>query len=271
MQSSVDASPRTAVVTGACGKLGPIWVSALLEAGWNVVGVELPGVAASPPIADLQGRYGDALSLLEADVTDRASLDACAAAVRDRYGSVAALVNNAGIDQPPGTPSKSHRLEDIPVDVARGVVEVNLVGLFQATQAFLPLLRAAGAEGSAIVNIGSIYGRLSPDPRLYDHIPVDPPFLKPPMYGASKAGVESLTRYLAAHLAGDGIRVNCLVPGGVLGQQDESFKEKFCAKVPLGRMATAADLTGPLVFLAGAASSYVTGQSLVVDGGLEIW
>ena len=91
------------------------------------------------------------------------------------------------------------------------------------------------------------------------------------MYGASKAGVESLTRYLATHLAADGIRVNTLVPGGVLADQDPEFLRKFCEKVPLARMARGEDLVGPLLFLASNASAYVTGQSLVVDGGLTAW
>ena len=99
-----------------------------------------------------------------------------------------------------------------------------------------------------------------------------PPFLKPPAYRASKAAVINLTKYLSTQLgARYGIRVNALSPGGVLGGQDEEFKRKFCARVPLGRMATADDLQGPLVFLASKASSYVTGIELRVDGGYTVW
>jgi NAD(P)-dependent dehydrogenase (short-subunit alcohol dehydrogenase family) len=98
-----------------------------------------------------------------------------------------------------------------------------------------------------------------------------PPFLKPPMYGASKAGVVNLTKYLAAHLGSDGVRVNALSPGGIAGGQDEQFTRKFCARVPLGRMAAPSDLAGPLVFLASDASSYVTGVELRVDGGFTSW
>jgi NAD(P)-dependent dehydrogenase (short-subunit alcohol dehydrogenase family) len=107
--------------------------------------------------------------------------------------------------------------------------------------------------------------------RFYDHIQGDPPFLKPPAYGASKAAVVNLTRYLATHWAPHGVRVNTLSPGGVLGGQDEQFKEKFCHRVPMGRMAVSDDLCGPLLFLASRASSYVTGTELVVDGGYTAW
>jgi NAD(P)-dependent dehydrogenase (short-subunit alcohol dehydrogenase family) len=123
----------------------------------------------------------------------------------------------------------------------------------------------------SIINIGSLYASVSPDRSLYDHIRADPPFIKPPAYGASKAGLVNLTRYLATHWAPYGVRVNALSPGGVLGGQDPEFKRKFCAKVPMGRMAEASDLEGPLLFLASEASRYVTGIELRVDGGFTAW
>jgi NAD(P)-dependent dehydrogenase (short-subunit alcohol dehydrogenase family) len=134
---------------------------------------------------------------------------------------------------------------------------------------FLPSLRSAGR--GAIINIGSLYASVSPDARLYDHLPCEPPLLKPPMYGASKAAVVNLTKYLATHLAPVGVRVNTLSPGGVAGGQDETFVKKYCARVPMARMATPADLAGPLVFLASDAASYVTGIELRVDGGFTAW
>ncbi len=96
---------------------------------------------------------------------------------------------------------------------------------------------------------------------------MDPPFLKPPAYGASKAAVVSLTRYFARLWGPQGVRVNTLSPGGVLGSQDATFVEKFTARVPLRRLATADDLAGPLLFLASDAARYVTGQHLLIDGG----
>ncbi len=260
---------RVAMVTGACGKLGPIWVRALLETGARVAALDLASAEASGPYSELAAHYPDQLQRFDVDVTSRDSLTEARDAVEERFGPVSVVVNNAGIDQPPGAPSQSFTVEDIPEDVCRQVLEVNLIGLFLTTQVFLPSIKRAG--GGSIINIGSIYGHVSPDVRLYSHIDVDPPFLKPPMYGASKAGVDSLTRYLSTHLAADGIRVNSLVPGGVLGGQDDEFKRKFCDRVPLQRMATADDLVGPLLFLASDASSYVTGQSLLVDGGLSVW
>ena len=259
---------RVAVVTGACGKLGPVWAGALLDAGARVAALDLDGAKPSAPLTDLLARHGERLKLFAGDVTSRESLDAARIAVENAFGPANVLVNNAGIDQPPG-PARTYRLDEIPAEVCRRVLEVNVLGLFQATQSFLPSFRKAG--GASVVNIGSLYGVVSPDARLYDHLPTDPPFLKPPMYGASKSAVSSLTRYLATHLAREKVRVNTLLPGGVLGAQDEEFKRKFCDRVPLGRMATFEDLVGPLLFLASNASSYVTGHDLLVDGGFTAW
>jgi NAD(P)-dependent dehydrogenase (short-subunit alcohol dehydrogenase family) len=247
---TADLSGRTALVTGAHGKLGPIWISALAGAGARVIGVDIrPG--------DVDG--ADAVEV--ADVTDREAL----LAVRERFGTPDVLVNNAGVDQPPAADAASVAIEDVPFDDFRRVLDVNVAGTFVATQVFGSAMRDAG-RGS-IVNVGSLYASVAPDPGMYDHLGLDPPFLKPAAYGASKAGVISLTRYFARLWGAAGVRVNALSPGGVLGGQDPEFLRKFTARTPLRRLAEAADLTGPLLFLASDASRYVTGHELKVDGG----
>src|SRR3569833_2381418 len=247
---------EVAVVTGAQGKLGPVWTGALLAAGARVAALDLPGAKISEACAALRARYGDRLCFYEADVRARAQLEAARARSAAELGVATILVNNAGLDQPPG-PARTYRVEDVPARQFSEVLEVNTTGAFQAAQVFGAAMCAAG-RGS-IVNIGSLYASVSPDARFYDHLETDPPFLKPPAYGASKAALVNLTRYLATHWAPYGVRVNALSPGGVLGGQDASFKQKFCARVPLGRIAEQTDLTGPLVFLASRAASYVTG------------
>jgi len=261
---------RIAVVTGALGNLGPVWVGALLEAGATVVGLDLPGAAPNAAFAALQARWGDdRLRLLPASVTDRDALTAACASVQSAFGIPDVLVNNAGVDQPPSPAGGGYLLEDIPFEVNRRIFEVNTLGLFQAVQIFgAPMVRA---RRGSIINIGSLYASVAPDPRFYDHIVSDPPFLKPPAYGASKAAVVNLTRYLATALGPHNVRVNALSPGGVLGAQDEQFKRKFCSRVPLGRMALHRDLVGPLQFLASDAAAYITGTELRIDGGFTAW
>jgi NAD(P)-dependent dehydrogenase (short-subunit alcohol dehydrogenase family) len=258
-----------AVVTGACGKLGPIWVEALVDAGARVAALDLPGATPSARFTALAANAGDAIRRFDCDITERESIEMAAAAAAAQFGPVSILVNNAGIDQPPDSPGGRHRLAELPIDQFRRMVEVNLLGTFQATQVFGARMAAQG--GGSIINIGSLYASVSPDPHFYAHLAGSAPFIKSPAYGASKAGVVNLSKFFATHWADAGVRVNTLSPGGVLAGQDEQFKAKYGARVPLGRMATADDLRGPLVFLASKASSYVTGHELRVDGGFTAW
>ena len=224
---------EVALVTGARGRLGPVWVAALEAAGAHVVGIDVE----------------------DADVRDRAALETARDGL-ERAPSV--LVNNAGIDQPPDGGAGPVLDQD---EFLR-VLDVNLAGAFNATLVFGEAMVAAG-RGS-IVNIGSLYASVAPEPGFYDHLEG---FLKPPAYGASKAGLVQLTKYFARLWGPSGVRVNALSPGGVRGDQDPEFLRKYCARVPLGRMAEPEDLEGPLVFLASRASQYLTGHELRVDGG----
>ena len=234
MTALADLAGRLAVVTGASGNLGRLWATALADAGMVVVGLDV-----SPED-----------TIEQADVTDRSSLER----VLDAHGAPDVLVNNAGIDTPPGGDTGASFAETL---------GVNLLGVYHCTEVFGSAMRDSG--GGSIVNIGSLYASIAPDPSLYEHL--DPPFQKPAAYGASKAGVLALTRYYARLWGPFGVRVNALSPGGVLAGQDEEFRHKYCARVPLGRMAEPADLVGPMLFLVSDASRYVTGHELRVDGG----
>jgi NAD(P)-dependent dehydrogenase (short-subunit alcohol dehydrogenase family) len=247
---------QVAVVTGAAGRLGRVWAATLREAGATVVGLDIRA-----------GSTDLGFELETADITDRDSLTAAAAKIQSAVGAVEVLVNNAGIDQPPDAAATTFAIEDVPLADFRETLDVNLVGTFNATQAFGAGMRDRG-HGS-IVNIGSLYATRAPDPGLYDHLDADPPFLKPAAYGASKAGVVSLTAYFARLWGQAGVRVNSLSPGGVAGGQDPEFVRKYTERVPMGRMAEPEDLVGPLLFLASDASRYVTGQNIRVDGGLS--
>jgi NAD(P)-dependent dehydrogenase (short-subunit alcohol dehydrogenase family) len=236
-----ELAGAVAVVTGASGNLGPVWTAALREAGATVVGIDL-----SP---------ADGVEV--ADVTDRAALEAALDRIAAAHGVPSVLVNNAGIDQPPDPAAGAETPEAF-----RRTLEVNVAGTFLATQVFGEAM--VEARHGSIVNIGSLYASVAPVPGFYEHLPG---FVKPAAYGASKAGVVQLTRYFARLWGGHGVRVNALSPGGVRAQQDPEFLAKYCARVPLGRMAEKDDLTGPLLFLASDASRYVTGHELRVDGG----
>jgi len=268
--ASLPLAGELAVVTGALGRLGPIWIEGLLDAGARVAALDRPGSAASGPFAAVRARFDDSrLKTFACDITQRHDVTSARDRVVAEMGVPKVLVNNAGVDQPPDSGTSRFTIEDMPVEMFRRMVDVNLVGTFQVTQIFGALMTAHG--GGSIVNIGSLYASVSPDQRFYNHFPGDPPFLKVPAYGASKAGVVNMSRYFATMWGRQGVRVNTLSPGGVLGAQDADFKRKYSERVPLGRLAEAADLKGPLVFLASNASSYVTGHELRVDGGFTAW
>jgi NAD(P)-dependent dehydrogenase (short-subunit alcohol dehydrogenase family) len=264
---SLDA--QIAVVTGACGKLGPVWIEALLGAGARVAALDLAGAPVSSAFRALADREPQKLKRFDCDITNRQSIEAAAAAITAQLGAPDVLVNNAGIDQPADSSGSRSTIEGLPAEQVRRMVDVNIVGTLQMMQVIGSQMAARG-RGS-IINIGSLYASVSPDQRFYDHMAGNEPFLKTPAYGASKAAVVNMTKYFSTLWAPRGVRVNTLSPGGVLGAQDEQFKTKFGSRVPLGRMAQPEDLTGPLVFLASPAASYVTGHELRVDGGFTAW
>ena len=236
---------RVAVVTGAYGRLGPVWCGALLDAGATVIALDLATASLSAPFRALQQTAGDRLRSATADVLDRASL----VAVRERCeadGQVpSVLVNNAGIDQPPG-PTVTYRLEEIPLEVFGRVLDVNLLGAFQAIQVFGVRHAACAARLHHQHRLALRVG-LARRPFLRPHGGRSA-FLKPPAYGASKAALVNLTRYLATHWGPPGVRVNALSPGGVEGGQDPEFKRKFNGRVPLGRMCRGRGLVGRCYF-----------------------
>ncbi|MFO1020801.1 MAG: SDR family oxidoreductase [Planctomycetales bacterium] len=137
----------------------------------------------------------------------------------------------------------------------------DLAGLFQICQLFVKEM-VRTASGS-IINISSIYGVVSNDPSLYAGTDMK----QPPNYTFVKAGMINFTRYLACYYGKQGVRANCISPGGYFNQQPEKFVENYNTRVPLGRMLGNEDIKGAVVFLASDASAYVTGHNLLVDGG----
>jgi NAD(P)-dependent dehydrogenase (short-subunit alcohol dehydrogenase family) len=262
-----------AIVTGACGLLGPHHARALLEAGADVALVDLDARAC----AELAGRLGrehGGRRVLGAgcDVTDPDALARLRDLVAAELGPVDVLVNNAAVDdkveRPEDGPDAS-RFERFPLERFRRTLDVNVTGTFLACQVLgAPM---AGRGRGSIVNVASTYGLVAPDQALYRRPDGTQAFWKGPAYPTSKAAVLGLTRFLAAYWGPAGVRVNALSPGGIENGQEPWFQERYAARTPLGRMGRRGELAGALVFLASAASSYVTGANLVVDGGWTSW
>jgi NAD(P)-dependent dehydrogenase (short-subunit alcohol dehydrogenase family) len=261
-----DLNNKVAVVTGAAGNLGPFWIKGLLDQGAIVIALCFPGTEMDPIFNSI--RKNDKLMLIPADITSKNDLKRALEFINKQYGPPHILVANAGIDHPP-TSNKTFKLGNLKRLSFSSLMEVNIWGTFQSIQVFGGAM--VKEKRGAIVIIGSMYGVISSDERFYNHIPVNPPFIKHPGYGATKAALINLVKYFCTHWAKKGVRINALSPGGVLGKQDPEFIKKFSERVPLGRLAHPSELVAPMLFLASEGSSYITGINLLVDGGYTAW
>ncbi len=263
-QPAVDGD--VAIVTGGAGILGRQFCTALAQAGAKVAIIE-PSLAAATEVAEAIGPSARGYAC---DITQPEQVSDTIKTVGHDFGRIDILLNNAA------TKTADVRafftpFEDYPLEVWREVMSVNIDGMFLMAQAVGKAMIAQGT-GGRIVQTGSIYGLVGPDSRIYEGSDyLGGPINTPAVYSASKAAVIGLTRWLATYWGNKGIRVNCLVPGGVGSGQNSAFSEKYSARVPLGRMANAEEMLAPMLFLAGRNSSYVTGQVLAVDGGWTAW
>lgn len=265
---------KIVVITGAFGQIGIEFSRAFLEGGARVA---LISRSASTDL--LRKHFPQAHEAKKAlavpiDITDQRSIETGLAIIEQNWGAPHVLINNAGLDtQPSAPPEVSGPFEEFPVEVFREVVDINLVGTFLMTQQVGKLMRNADIAGS-IINIGSIYGMVSPIQDIYKFREEDTgiPFIKPVAYSAAKSGIYNLTRYCATYWARHGIRVNTLTPSGVYREsQDARFIQNYTQRIPIGRMAEAHEFNGGAIFLASAASQYMTGANLVIDGGWTAW
>jgi NAD(P)-dependent dehydrogenase (short-subunit alcohol dehydrogenase family) len=238
-----------ALVTGAAQGNGAAIAAGLAAEGARVVATDLDAAGAERTAASIRQAGGEAWAF-ELDVTDPEACAAVATEVGRAAGQVSVLVNNAGVCPRHSIDSPDlHRSWNLALDV-------NLHGTLNVTLAFLPALRAT--KGT-IINIASIASFVSTATSVG--------------YSTSKAAVRMLTQNLAQELAKDGVRVNAIAPGTFATAMTEATRhdpersERFLARIPMGRFGEPAEMVGPVVFLASAMSSYVTGSTVVVDGG----
>jgi 2-deoxy-D-gluconate 3-dehydrogenase len=274
VQDKFDLKDRVAVVTGGVGLLGAEFCRTLAEAGAAVAVVDLNAQAAGKVADDLTQAGYHALAV-PTDITKPESLSAMVEKIISGLGRIDILVNSAALD-PKFDPDAASRgipagsFEDYPLEQWNAALNVNLTGMFLVTQACVKQMIAQGKKGS-IINICSTYGLNGPDQRIYRKPDGSQPAFKPVYYTVTKAGVLGFTKYLSAYYMETEIRVNALTPGGVFNAHDETFVKNYAAKTILGRMARKDEMNGALLFLASDASSYMTGNNLVVDGGWTAW
>jgi NAD(P)-dependent dehydrogenase (short-subunit alcohol dehydrogenase family) len=267
LKSRFDLSGRIVLLTGAGGHLGRAMSRAILEAGGELIMLGRRQEGMQDGLASLDPVMRERCHAVVGDVTRHEDLVTLRDSIQRQFGCLHGIVNNA----------YAGRVGDI-ATIDEGdfslACQYNLIAPFSLVKEMRGLLeegsRKAGVS-SSVVNIGSMYGIVSPDPEIYG----DSGQNNPAHYGATKAGLIQLTRYLACHLASSGIRVNCVSPGPFPNTSTPSsipgFIEKLAHKVPMKRIGDAREIGGPVVFLLSDASSYINGVNLPVDGGWTAW
>ena len=248
---------RVAVVTGGAGKgYGAQAVTALAECGATVLITSRDLSKSEKKASQYQTKdldvYGYALEL-----GDEKSVNEFVSSIIQKHGRIDILVNNA-------TENDLCSFEDISVEHWNNLLTANLTGTMLLTREIGKHMLKA--ELGSIINISSIYGIAAPDQRIYGDTGLNSPLL----YGIVKAGLIQMSRYLASYWAPH-IRCNTISPGGLHNDQGDDFVTAYTQRTPLSSMAGPNDLKGVVAFLASDASSWVTGQNYIVDGGWTAW
>jgi NAD(P)-dependent dehydrogenase (short-subunit alcohol dehydrogenase family) len=249
---------RVAIVTGGCGHLGKSMTEALIEAGATVV----VWGRSEEKFKNVFGNPSSKLSFALVDISKTKSIKDGFKSIQKKYGRLDVLVNNAVY-------SAANVPDQMTDDEWGKGIDGVLNSVFRCTREGIPYMKKIG--GGAIINIASMYGVISPDFRIYKKYPR---YLNPPNYGSAKAGVIQLTKYCSVYYAANNIRVNCISPGAFpseMIQKEKGFIKELSGHNPMGRVGKPDELKGAVVFLASQASSYMTGQNLIIDGGWTAW
>jgi len=254
----LDLRGKTAFVTGGLGLIGLEVSRALCEAGARTVVLDV--VPMGPALKKLKplSQMGD-IRYEKFDITALHLLDTKLKALVKKHGGLHIFVNNAY----PRTKDWGAHLPDVKLASWRRNIEMHLNSYAWLSRAACLLMRKGGGS---LINFGSIYGVQGPDFTIYEGTPLS----NPPAYAAIKGGIINFSRYLASYCGPSGVRVNNICPGGVFDNQNRKFVANYSKKVPMKRMARPDEIASVVLFLASDMSSYITGQTIMVDGGWSV-
>ena len=253
MNKIFNFKKKIIIISGTSGLLGNSFAKLFLDLGCNVIGLDKK---------KNQIKHKNFYFFNE-DVSNSKKVEEILKFVIKKFKKIDVIINNAGI-------SYFTKFENRTNYELNSTLNTNLVGTINVCRNYLKLHKVHKLKKCKIINIGSIYGLLSPDFNIYDK----GDNINSEIYGASKAAIIQFTKYLSVYGAKYNINVNCLSPGGILNhknKQKKKFINKYSNRVPLKRMANTSDFFTCILFLASEKSSYVTGQNIVVDGGLSSW
>lgn len=267
---------KVVIITGGGGLIGMKHAEAVMEGEGIPVLLDIVQAGMDRVVKTLKEEYGEG-AVVETFVTDITKkdnlIDICEKLVA-KYGHVDGLINNAANNPKVEGGSKNlnaTKFPDFPVDIWNDDIAVGLTGAMLCAQVFGRQMEIQGS--GVIINISSDYGIISPNQNIYrkEGIPEDEQTIKPVSYSVVKHGIMGLTKYLATYWGQKGIRVNTLCPASLLNGQDPEFVSKLSSLVPMGRMSNPDEYVGTVLYMLSNASSYMTGATVVLDGGRTIW
>jgi len=262
MKEIFNLKGKIAIVTGGYGHLGAGMTKALHDFGATVY---VAGRTESKFLDKFNNLSSDRIKFIEIDIMSSESINACFESVFKTEGSIDILINNAHSAR--GGNSQENMADEDFLYTLDGI----LGSVHRGIKSVLPYMKRQNS--GKIVNIGSMYGLLSPNFDLYEGVDFEK-YLNPPHYGAAKGGVNQITKYYAVHLAQYNIQVNSITPGPFPKpeiQENIEFVRRLKEKNPMKKIGFPEDLAGPLVLLSSDGSSFMTGQTVQVDGGWTIW
>ena len=275
VQDLFNLTNKTAIITGGAGLLGIKHAEALMEFGANCVIVDLNYIKAKEVADALTEKYKGKAIALSNNIVNKNEVEEILKKTLEEFGDVDILINNAAnnpkYEDINTKVDKTKRFETYPIESWQDDISVGLTGSFLCSQIIGSYF--ANKNSGVILNIASDLGIIAPDQRIYrkEGLEDKEQPTKPVTYSVVKTGLIGLTKYLATYWADKNVRSNALVPGGVYTNQDEMFLSNLTNLIPLGRMANADEYKAAVVFLCSRASSYMTGSTLVMDGGRTCW
>lgn len=266
---------KVVVITGGAGLIGRRHTEAVLEGEGIPVLLDIFPKPLEKVKEEFLSRYPQAkIETYVADITDRKCLEGIRDELLAKYGHIDGLINNAANNPKVEGGSKNlgaMRFHNLPLSIWEDDMKVGLTGAFLCCQVFGYEMEKQ--KQGVIINISSDYGVISPNQNIYkkEGVPEEEQTVKPVSYSVVKHGIMGLTKYLATYWAKSGIRVNTLCPASLSNGQDEEFVKKISQLIPMGRMSRPDEYPATVLYMLSEASSYMTGATVILDGGRTIW
>lgn len=266
---------KVCVITGGAGLLGQKHAEAVIEGEGIPILLDISEAALNNAQTNLKKQYPSAeIGVYRVDITKQSELEKVRDELVKKYGRIDVLINNAANNpkvEDKGDNFGNIRFDNFPLEIWNADILVGLTGAFLCAKVFGMVMEQS--KSGVVLNISSDLGIIAPDQRIYrkEGLEDAEQTIKPVTYSVIKHGLLGLTKYLATYWADKGIRVNAVCPGGIYNGQDEQFLAKLTNLIPMGRMADKDEYKATVLYLISDASSYMTGSTIIVDGGRTCW